>query len=178
MDIRIIPIEKLNAAVYNPRVDLQPGDPEYEKLRRSLDEFGYVDPIVWNEQTGNMVGGHQRYKVLVNEQSCTELAVSVVNLDPERERLLNLALNKVSGRWDDAALAQALNELQEGGADLTLSGFDAGEAERLIADFTEPTADQLGDFQNRELDVSEFDESRFDCKCPRCGFVFDKEDVS
>lgn len=57
MDIRIIPIEQLNAAVYNPRLDLQPGDPEYEKLRRSLDEFGYVDPIVWNEQTGNMVGG-------------------------------------------------------------------------------------------------------------------------
>jgi ParB-like chromosome segregation protein Spo0J len=92
MDIRIISIDQLNAAVYNPRVDLQPGDPEYEKLRRSLDEFGYVDPIVWNEQTGNMVGGHQRYKVLVNEKGCTELAVSVVNLDPERERLLNLAV--------------------------------------------------------------------------------------
>ncbi|WP_178382810.1 hypothetical protein [Paenibacillus sp. P46E] len=46
MDIRIIPIEQLNAAAYNPRVDLRPGDPEYEKLRRSLDEFGYVDPIV------------------------------------------------------------------------------------------------------------------------------------
>ncbi|WP_342435933.1 chromosome partitioning protein ParB [Paenibacillus sp. FSL L8-0436] len=127
MDIRIIPIEQLNAAVYNPREDLQPGDPEYEKLRRSLDEFGYVDPIVWNEQTGNMVGGHQRYKVLVNEQNCTALAVSVVNLDPERERLLNLALNKVSGRWDDEALTQLLSELQEGGADLALSGFDLSE---------------------------------------------------
>lgn len=178
MNIRIVSIEQLNAAVYNPRVDLQPGDPEYERLRRSLDEFGYVDPIVWNEQTGNMIGGHQRYKTLVNEQGCTELAVSVVNLDPERERLLNLALNKVSGLWDDEALAQLLNELQEGGADLMLSGFDVGEAERLIAVFTEPAADQLGDFQNRELDVNEFDESRFDCKCPRCGFVFDKEEVS
>ncbi|WP_438498332.1 ParB N-terminal domain-containing protein [Paenibacillus sp. IHBB 3054] len=120
MDIRIIPIDQLNAAVYNPREDLQPGDPEYEKLRRSLDEFGYVDPIVWNEQTGNMVGGHQRYKVMVNEQGCSELAVSVVNLDLERERLLNLALNKVLGRWDDEALAQLLNELQEGGAELAV----------------------------------------------------------
>lgn len=135
MDIRIIPIDQLNAATYNPRVDLQPGDPEYEKLRHSLDEFGYVDPIVWNEQTGNMVGGHQRYKVLVNEQGCTELAVSVVNLDPERERLLNLALNKVSGRWDDEALAQLLSELQEGGADLGLSGFDPEEIEELITEF-------------------------------------------
>ncbi|MEK4853871.1 site-specific DNA-methyltransferase [Paenibacillus sp. FSL H7-0756] len=135
MDIRIIPIDQLNAAVYNPRVDLQPGDPEYEKLRRSLDEFGYVDPIVWNEQTGNMVGGHQRYKVLVNEQNCTELAVSVVNLDPKRERLLNLALNKVSGRWDDEALAQLLSELQEGGADLGLSGFEPDEIGELIEEF-------------------------------------------
>ncbi|KAA1180899.1 DNA modification methylase [Paenibacillus sp. B2(2019)] len=135
MDIRIIPIEQLNAALYNPRVDLQPGDPEYEKLRRSLDEFGYVDPIIWNEQTGNMVGGHQRYKVMVHEKGCTELAVSVVNLDPERERLLNLALNKVSGRWDDEALAQLLNELQEGGADLDLSGFDSEEIGELITEF-------------------------------------------
>lgn len=95
MDIRIVPIEQLNAAAYNLRADLQPGDPEYEKLRRSLYEFGYVDPIVWNEQ------------------GCTELAVSVVNLDPERERLLNVALNKVSGRWDEAALAQMLVELQK-----------------------------------------------------------------
>ncbi|ASA21973.1 site-specific DNA-methyltransferase [Paenibacillus donghaensis] len=137
MEIRIIAIEQLNAAAYNPRVDLQPGDPEYEKLRRSLDEFGYVDPIVWNEQTGNMVGGHQRYKVLVNEQGCTELVVSVVNLDPERERLLNLALNKVSGRWDDEALAQLLGELQEGGADLALSGFEPDEIGELLAEFVD-----------------------------------------
>ncbi|MRN56821.1 transcriptional regulator [Paenibacillus monticola] len=178
MDIRTIPITEINAAAYNPRVDFQPGDPEYEKLRRSLDEFGYVDPIVWNEQTGNMVGGHQRYKILVNEQGCTELAVSVVNLEPGRERLLNLALNKVSGRWDDEALAHLLSELQEAGADLNLSGFDSGEIDQLLKDFTEPLDDQLGDFQNRELDVSDFDESQFDCKCPRCGFVFNQEEVS
>ncbi|OKP86651.1 adenine methyltransferase [Paenibacillus helianthi] len=135
MILKTISIEQINAATYNPRIDLKPGDPEYEKLRRSLDEFGYVDPIVWNEQTGNMVGGHQRYKVLVNEQNCTELAVSVVNLDPERERLLNLALNKVSGRWDDEALAQLLSELQEGEADLALSGFDPEEIKELITEF-------------------------------------------
>ncbi|MEK3943528.1 site-specific DNA-methyltransferase [Paenibacillus sp. FSL H3-0310] len=146
MDIKIVPIEQINAAVYNPRVDLQPGDPEYEKLRRSLDEFGYVDPIVWNEQTGNMVGGHQRYKVLVNEQSCTELAVSVVNLDPDRERLLNLALNKVSGRWDDEALVQLLNELQEDGADLVLSGFEPEEIRELIV--------ELGDISDIEINDS------------------------
>lgn len=133
MDIRVIPIEKINAAAYNPRVDLQPGDPEYEKLRRSIEEFGYIDPIVWNERTGNMVGGHQRFKILVNEQGRTEVEVSVVDLDETQERLLNLALNKVSGRWDDEALARLLDELQAEAADLGLTGFEQDEIEDLIS---------------------------------------------
>ena len=65
MDIRKIPTEKLNPAKYNPRKNLKPGDPEYEKLKRSITEFGYVEPIIWNKRTGNIVGGHQRYKVLL-----------------------------------------------------------------------------------------------------------------
>ncbi|MFY9379208.1 MAG: ParB N-terminal domain-containing protein, partial [Acutalibacteraceae bacterium] len=62
MQVNKIPISQLNPAKYNPRKDLQPGDPEYEKLKRSMQEFGYVEPIVWNKRTGNIVGGHQRYK--------------------------------------------------------------------------------------------------------------------
>ncbi|KAF4321370.1 hypothetical protein G195_005421 [Phytophthora kernoviae 00238/432] len=135
MNIRIVPIDQINAAAYNPRVDLQPGDVEYEKLRRSIEEFGYVEPIVWNERTGNMVGGHQRYKIMVNELGHTELQVSVVDLDDQQERLLNIALNKVSGNWDEEALAALLDELQVGGVDITLSGFEQEEFEELIAEF-------------------------------------------
>ena len=54
-------IEQLNPAVYNPRNDLQPGDPEYEKLKRSMQEFGFVEAFVRNYRTGNIVGGHLRY---------------------------------------------------------------------------------------------------------------------
>ncbi|WP_339294356.1 site-specific DNA-methyltransferase [Paenibacillus sp. FSL W7-1279] len=133
MDIRVIPIDQINAAAYNPRIDLQPGDPEYEKLKRSIEEFGYVEPIVWNERTGNMVGGHQRYKIMVHELGRTELLVSVVDLDDQQERLLNLALNKVSGRWDEEALGRLLDELQESGTDLYLSGFDQEEIEDLVS---------------------------------------------
>lgn len=171
MNIRIIPIEQLNAAVYNPRVDLQPGDPEYEKLRRSLDEFGYVDPIIWNEQTGNMVGGHQRYKVLLNEQGCTELAVSVVNLDPEQERLLNLALNKVSGRWDDEALAGLLTELQEGGADISLSGFDDVDLKQMLGEIDIPTFEEGTSEDQGDLGVLN---SKL-VTCPHCGEEFERD---
>ena len=67
LNMQRMPIDKLKPAKYNPRKDLQPGDPAYEKIKRSLHDFGYVDPIVWNEVTGNIVGGHQRYKVLKAE---------------------------------------------------------------------------------------------------------------
>ena len=62
MNIQKIPVSRLNAAAYNPRKDLKPGDREYEKLKRSISEFGYVEPVIWNRQTGNVVGGHQRLK--------------------------------------------------------------------------------------------------------------------
>ena len=59
MNLQRIPVEKLKPAKYNPRKDLKPGDPAYEKIKRSLHTYGYVDPVIWNEVTGNIVGGHQ-----------------------------------------------------------------------------------------------------------------------
>ena len=64
MKIETIPIEKIKAAPYNPRKDLKPGDPEYEKLKKSLTEFDLVEPLVWNRRSGNLIGGHQRLKIL------------------------------------------------------------------------------------------------------------------
>lgn len=68
MEIRKVPISLLNAAPYNPRKDLQPGDPEYQKIARSIEKYGCVEPIIWNEKTGNVIGGHQRLKVLATAQ--------------------------------------------------------------------------------------------------------------
>ena len=61
MKLQKVPVEKLKPAKYNPRKDLKPGDPAYEKIKRSMTTYGYVDPVIWNEVTGNIVGGHQRY---------------------------------------------------------------------------------------------------------------------
>ena len=107
MIIRKIPVTEINPAKYNPRKDLKPGDPAYEKLKRSMTEFGYVEPIIWNEETGNIVGGHQRYKILVEEGN-TEVECVVVKLSPEREKALNVALNKVTGDWEFEALADLI----------------------------------------------------------------------
>lgn len=126
-----VPVSALNAAPYNPRRDLKPGDPEFEALRGSLNAFGYVEPIVWNEKTGRVVGGHQRLKVLL-AGGASEVDVSVVFLDDEREKALNIALNKVGGGWDDALLATLLAELKESES-LSLSGFTEAEIEELEA---------------------------------------------
>ena len=80
MLMKTMPIAELKPADYNPRKDLQPGDPEYDKLKRSLTEFGYVEPAIWNKTTGNIVGGHQRLKVL-EDLGHTDVDVIVVELD-------------------------------------------------------------------------------------------------
>jgi ParB-like chromosome segregation protein Spo0J len=131
MEIRKIPIEKLNPAAYNPRKDLQPGDPEYEKLKRSIQEFGYVEPIVWNKRTGNIVGGHQRYKILL-DMGMQEIDCVVVNLDDVKEKALNIALNKISGDWDMPKLKDLLQELDTGEIDLELTGFATEEIEDMM----------------------------------------------
>jgi hypothetical protein len=133
MQVKRIPISQINPAPYNPRRDLQPGEPEYERLVRSIEEFGCVEPLVWNKQTGNLVGGHQRLKVLLGRGE-THAEVSVVDLPLVREKALNLALNKISGDWDQERLAALLDELLKTPEfDLSLSGFEIPEATSLIA---------------------------------------------
>lgn len=135
MDIQKIRTDQLKAANYNPRKDLKPGDAEYEKLRRSIEEFGYVEPVIWNKRTGNIVGGHQRLKILT-AQGAKEIDCVVVDMDIQKEKALNIALNKVSGEWDAPLLEDLLKDLSDSGFDVSLTGFDLSE---LIVD-TDPTS--------------------------------------
>ncbi|AFM40317.1 DNA modification methylase [Desulfosporosinus acidiphilus SJ4] len=131
MDIQKIPAEKLNPAKYNPRKNLKPGDTDYEKLRRSIEEFGYVEPVIWNKQTGNIVGGHQRYKILT-EQGVKDIDCVVVDMDEQHEKALNIALNKVAGEWDMPLLTDLLKDLDESGFEVSLTGFEAEELDELF----------------------------------------------
>lgn len=127
-------LAELNPAAYNPRVELKPGDPEYEALKRSILTFGNVEPIVWNERTGNLVGGHQRRNVMLAE-GIEEDTVGVVDLNEEDEKILNVLLNKVKGIWDVSKLVALIDEIKAAGGDPTLTGFTELEIQLMAEDF-------------------------------------------
>ena len=148
MHIETIPIHQINPAPYNPRKDLRPGDLEYQKLKQSITTFGYVEPLVWNKRSGVLVSGHQRLKVII-EQGVNEIEVSVVDLPLEKEKALNIALNKIEGSWDENKLALLLNELQEiPDFDVGLTGFDAPEISELLDNNSELQVDDNFDFES------------------------------
>ena len=129
MRLEKVELDKLKEAAYNPRVKLEPGMDEYEKLRKSIETFGDVEPIVWNQRTGNVVGGHQRLQVL-KDLGYKKATVSVVDMDEDAEKRLNLALNKARGDWDGKKLEQLLQEMDPDA--LEVSGFGADEVAILL----------------------------------------------
>ena len=132
LHIQRVAVKRIKPARWNPRKDLVPGDPEYEGIKRSIEEFGCVQPLVWNRRTGNLIGGHQRLKILI-AQGATELDVSVVDLPAPLEKALNVALNKSVGDWEEPKLAELLLELRAlEDVDETSTGFDAAEIAVLV----------------------------------------------
>ena len=154
MLIQKVSADRLNPAAYNPRRDLKPGDKDYEKLKRSIEEFGFVEPVVWNEATGNVVGGHQRLKVLL-DMGETEIDCVVVNLGPEQEKALNLALNRIQGGWDETKLAEVMADLDASAFDVSLTGFDAEEVDALMNKFY--SAEAAEDNFDREKAAAEIE---------------------
>lgn len=131
MNIQRIPLTKINPAPYNPRVDLQPGDPEYESLKRSIEHFGYVEPLVWNKKSGTLISGHQRFKIL-QSLGLSHAHVSVVELNELDEKALNIALNQIKGHWDEGKLKALFLEFDRESYDATITGFERGEIMKKI----------------------------------------------
>ena len=141
MNIQLINIEKLKPAEYNPRKDLQPEDEEWRKIQRSIEEFGYIDPIIVNSDM-TVIGGHQRLKVL-KDLGYTEIECNVVDLDKTREKALNIALNKISGEWDNQKLEELLAELKSLDFDLDITGFYPDELNEIFNDMLEASEDDF-----------------------------------
>ena len=131
MEIREIRLSELHPASYNPRKKLKKGDKEYEKIKQSLLKFGYVDPIIVNKDL-TVIGGHQRLTVLKDLDYETAKCV-IVDLSKEDEKALNIALNKITGQWDDQLLADLLLDLQESDFNLDLTGFEPPEIDDILS---------------------------------------------
>lgn len=132
MEIQKMRISQINKAGYNPRVELKPGDPVYEKLKNSIQTFGFCEPLIFNRRTGHLVGGHQRLTVL-KDLGYTEAEVVVVDLPLDQEKVFNIALNKIQGDWDEHKLALLLDELTKApDFNVGLTGFETEEISDIL----------------------------------------------
>ena len=130
-ELKVLPISVLKPAEYNPRKKLKPGDREYKKIKDSIEEFGFADPLVVNADM-TIIGGHQRLNVAI-DLGYTEVPCAVVDVDKTREKALNIALNKITGEWDEQLLADLLTDLKDADYDLDYTGFDAPEVDALFS---------------------------------------------
>lgn len=132
MEWRTIPVGDLRPAAYNPRKKLKAGDKEYEKIKNSIQEFGYVEPIIVNYNM-TVIGGHQRLTVL-KDLGYTEVECVVLHIEDEHKvKALNVALNKITGAWNEQLLADLLVDLQSADFNTDLTGFEPAEIDQLFS---------------------------------------------
>ena len=132
MEWKKLSVDELCPAAYNPRKKLKAGDKEYEKIKNSILEFGYVEPIIVNYDM-TVIGGHQRLTVL-KDLGYTEVQCVVVHIEDEHKvKALNIALNKITGAWNEQLLADLLVDLQSLDFNTDLTGFEAPEIEQLFS---------------------------------------------
>lgn len=110
MSVKLMRLSDLKPSKYNPRVKLKPTSDEYKDIRRSLLEYGLVEPLVVNEANGCIVGGHQRWQVML-DMGWEEAECEIVYItDPLEEKSLCIALNKISGDWEEDKLNELLDD--------------------------------------------------------------------
>lgn len=149
MNIKRIKLADVKPAAYNPRRQLKPGEKEYEALKASISRWSLVEPLVVNLRTGNLVGGHQRYNVLL-DLGHTEAEAAVVDLDEKQEKLLNVALNRIEGQWDYEKLQDLFEEFSA--EDIFATGYSDGELKTLFGGEDEDPTDLYQDDPEPEED--------------------------
>ena len=160
MQWKTLSVDELRPAAYNPRKKLKAGDKEYEKIKNSILEFGYVEPIIVNYDM-TVIGGHQRLTGL-KDLGYTEVQCVEVHIEDENKvKALNIALNKITGAWNEQLLADLIVDLQTANFNTDFTGFEAPEIEQLFskvhnkeikeddfdveAELQKPTMSQAGD---------------------------------
>lgn len=157
MQIKKAPVKDLVSPEWNPR---QITTEELEKLKTSLEEFGYIEPIIVNDVNNHVVGGNQRLRALIalgyDEVDCVYVHIEDIN----KEKACNVALNKISGDWDEDKLRVVLEDIELSPIDIQLTGFE--ELELTELEVKEPiTAHEdefnLEDEEDMEVNVKEGD---------------------
>jgi len=149
--IVMLPLSKLKEDPKNPRT-ISPT--QLRALGNSMKRWGIIEPIIVNKDH-TIIGGHQRYKAL-KEAGEKMAPCVVVDLEPTEAKALNLALNRISGDWDESSLLVALRELEDIGIDISITGFTEADITRLeiIPD----------------IDIDEAALREIKMICPKCGF--------
>ncbi len=156
--IRIIPLSEIKPAPYNPRTI---SEEALNGLAASLERFGVVEPIIWNERTRHIVGGHQRFAVL-KQRGDKDAQVIVVNLNDTEEKALNVTLNNpnIAGQFTDQ-LQELLTALKLD--DSLWDGLKALRLDTLLVDFTPIDLDGSQGALDKKTIVT----------CPKCGHEFE-----
>lgn len=192
MKIKKINITDINEADYNPRTI---SDDEMTKLENSITEFGFVDPMIINLKNNKLIGGHQRYNALLSlnmkkgnfaeELNLVELGdigwvfpdIDLRIESEQHEKALNIALNKISGTWDNEKLFTLLEELEYDDMGIELTGFTDEEMEMLEkgiynSDYEEDYFENLEDIYEKPDDWKPKE-----YECPVCGGILTNDDL-
>jgi len=124
MRIESLDINSVHPSAYNPRIALDKSSRDYRHIKESIEQYGFVEPIVVNASTLACIGGHQRLTVLKDLGYTTVEAVMVEIDDPQKEKALCIALNRIKGEWDMGKLAELLSDEKIAALE---TGFEDGE---------------------------------------------------
>ncbi|EAD5357992.1 DNA modification methylase [Listeria monocytogenes] len=131
MNTKMVGKEMLRIPDYYPRQELEIADKKYQQLKQSIEKDGYLEPIVWNQSTGNIVSGVLKYRIFLEESNGQEIEVWVIDATEQREKELCIYLNQHAGAFDEIKLAELIQSFPDAEA-IMMAGIDGKEVDRLI----------------------------------------------
>jgi DNA modification methylase len=134
-DMELVPIDKLipysnNARTHSPA--------QINKLRGSLREFGFINPVIIDRDY-NIIAGHGRVMAAREEKLSEVPCVFADHLTEAQKKAYIIADNRMAldAGWDEEMLKVEIESLEAQAFDLSLTGFDADELEKLFREDTE-----------------------------------------